>query len=58
MMTMIRRALGVLRYRRRWSAVAAAVANKADRATAHHWRAASAREGARPGPLPGRHRPS
>jgi hypothetical protein len=38
MLALIRRRLGALRYRRRWSALAAAAASRADRATALHER--------------------
>ncbi|WP_043363506.1 hypothetical protein [Belnapia sp. F-4-1] len=38
MLALIRRRLGTLRYRRRWSALAAAAASQADRATALHER--------------------
>ncbi len=39
MLALIKRRLGALRYRRRWSALAAAAASRADRATALHNRA-------------------
>lgn len=60
MLALIRRRLGALRYRRRWSALATAAASRADRATALHERArpdaARARTGLRL--LPWRPRPS
>jgi hypothetical protein len=39
MLALIRRRLGALRYRRRWSALAAAAVTRADHATALHERA-------------------
>lgn len=52
MLGLIRRRLRVLRYRRRWSELAAAAANRMDRATALHERntPAQARVGSRPPP--------
>lgn len=63
MLALIRRRLGALRYRRRWSALATAAASRADRATALHERArpdAALTERARTGLrlLPWRPRPS
>ncbi len=56
MIALIRRALRVLRYRRRWGAIAAVAAREADRATALHERKAILLQGR--GPRPPRRRPS